>query len=101
MFIERNVFHLKFGAAKDAVSLWKNYLLKVQNSQQQIHARLLTDLTGRGYTIILELMYENYAELEPSKCSLTKQEGWKEFYQQFTPLCEYSERTQYKLEIGF
>jgi hypothetical protein len=100
MFVERNVFHLKFGTGKQAVSLWKDYLQKMDNVNNKIHARLLTDLTGRGYTIILELSYDNYAALEPSTCLLTKQDGWKEFYQQFVPLCEYSERTQYKLEIS-
>jgi hypothetical protein len=101
MFVERNVFHLKFGAAKQAVNLWKDYLQKVHVSDNTIRARLLTDITGRGYTIVLELSYSNYEELEPAKCSLTKKEGWKEFYQQFIPLCEYSERTQYKLELVY
>lgn len=101
MFIERNVFHIKFGASKQAVGLWKEYLQKVHGLDNAIHARLLTDITGRGYTIVLELSYSNYEELEPSKCSLTKKEGWKEFYQQFIPLCEYSERTQYKLESDY
>ena len=100
MFVERNVFHLKFGASKQAVGLWKEYLQKAHGLNNSIHARLLTDLTGRGYTIVLELSYEDYAGLEPSKCLLTQQQGWKEFYQQFIPLCEYSERTNYKLEIA-
>ena len=101
MFVERNVFHLKFGAAKQAVSLWKGYLEKAHFLNDKIHARLLTDITGRGYSIVLELSYDTFAELEPLKCSLTKLEGWKEFYQQFIPLCEFSERTQYKLEFSY
>jgi hypothetical protein len=101
MFVERNIFHLKFGMAKQAVTLWKDYLQKARGVDNNIHARLLTDITGRGYSIILELSYETYAELEPAKCSLIQKEGWKDFYQQFIPLCEYSERTQYKLELSF
>ena len=101
MFVERNIFHLKFGMAKQAVTLWKDYLQKACGLDNNIHARLFTDITGRGYSIILELSYETYAELEPAKCSLTQKEGWKDFYQQFIPLCEYSERTQYKLELSF
>ncbi|TKK65966.1 hypothetical protein FC093_18355 [Ilyomonas limi] len=87
--------------AKDAISLWREYLQKIQSINKSIHARLLTDITGRNYTIVLELSYTNYADLEPAKCLLTRQDGWKEFYQQFIPLCEFSERTQYKLEIDF
>lgn len=101
MFVERNVFHLKFGTSRQAIALWKDYLQKAHGLNNDIHARLLTDLTGRGYTIVLELSYDNYAGLEPSKCLLTQQQGWKEFYQQFNPLCEYSERTQYKLEVNY
>ena len=101
MFVERNVFHLKFGTSKQAITLWREYLQKAHSLNNEIHARLLTDLTGRGYTIVLELSYDNYAGLEPSKCLLTQQPGWKEFYQQFIPLCEYSERTQYKLEVSY
>ena len=48
MFVERNVFHLKFGAAKQAVDLWKAYLEKAHFLNNKIHARLLTDITGRG-----------------------------------------------------
>ena len=101
MFVERNVFHLKFGQAKQAIGLWKDYLEKVHHADNSIHARLFTDLTGRGYSIVLELSYNEYAELEPKKCLLTKQPGWAEFYQQFIPLCQYSERTLYKLELAY
>ena len=101
MFVERNVFHLKFGAARQALSLWKPFLEKAHYLNPAIHARLLTDITGRGYSLVLELGYETFAELEPSKCTLTSLEGWKEFYQQFIPLCEFSERTQYRLEVSY
>ena len=101
MYVERNVFHLKFGAARQAIIMWKDYLEKAHKLNNNIHARLLSDVTGRGYTIVLELSYDSFAELEPSLCSLTKTEGWKEFYQQFIPLCEFSERTQYKLEVNY
>jgi hypothetical protein len=101
MYVERNVFHLKFGAARQAINLWKDYLEKAHFLNDRIHVRLLTDITGRGYSLVLELSYETFAELEPSKCSLTKLEGWPAFYQQFIPLCEYSERKQFKLEVNY
>jgi hypothetical protein len=99
MFIERNVFNLKFGTARQALSLWKDYLQHARNADSKIRARLLSDLTGRGYTIVLELAYPAYEELEPAKCRLTQQEGWTAFYQQFIPYCESAERTLYKLEV--
>ena len=101
MFVERNVFHLKFGAARQALSIWRTFLEKAHYLDPNIHARLLTDITGRGYSLILELSYETNAEMEPSKCTLTRLEGWKEFYQQFIPLCEFSERTHYRIEVNY
>jgi hypothetical protein len=100
MFIERNEFHLKFGTAAEAKALWKDFLGKAVKENPSIKARLLSDLTGRGYTIVLELAYPTYAELEPSQCLLTNLPGWKAFYNQFIPLCEASHRTLYKLETS-
>jgi len=101
MYIERNVFQLKFGSAKPALNMWKAYLEQAHQTDSSIHARLLTDLSGPGYRIILELGYEAYADLEPQKCKLTQLSGWSEFYRQFIPLCERSDRTLYKLEQAF
>ncbi len=101
MFVERNIFHLKFGQARPAVNMWKEYLEKAHRENNNIHVRLLTDLSGRGYALILEQIFNTYAELEPSACALVNRSDWKEFYQQFIPYCESSERTLYKLQVAF
>ncbi len=99
MFIERNVFHLKFGQAREAVEKWRSFLQKATSEDKSIHVRLLTDLTGRGYTIILEQKFNSYAEFEPSKCSLVNRPDWKSFYEDFIPHCTFSERTLYQLRF--
>ncbi len=96
MFIERNTFHLKFGAGKEALRLWSDYLRSACEADPKLQVRLLTDLTGDAYVLVLEISYETYAELEPSLCRLTRQPGWKEFYEQFILLCERSHRVLYK-----
>jgi hypothetical protein len=101
MFVERNVFHLKFGQSKLAVPLWKEYLEKAHRENNTIHVRLLTDLSGRGYSLILEQYFDTYAEMEPSACALVNRPDWKEFYQQFIPYCESNERTLYKLQLAY
>ena len=101
MFIERNVFHLKFGQAKEAVNKWRKYLEKVTAEDKSIHVRLLTDLSGRGYTLVLEQIFNTYAELEPSKCTLVNRVDWKTFYDEFIPHCEFSERTLYQLQVEY
>lgn len=97
-YLERNVFHLKFGASKEAVPMWKEYLRKVHQRDDKIQARLLTDVSGPAYTLVLELTYETFAEAEPSVCRLTNQPDWKEFYQRFIPLCEKAERMYYRIQ---
>jgi hypothetical protein len=101
MFVERNVFSLKFGQAKTAVALWKDYLEKAHRDNNNIHVRMLTDLSGRGYTLIIEQIFNTYPELEPGACPLVNRPDWKEFYQQFIPYCESTERTLYKLQVAF
>ena len=58
MYIERNEFQLKFGGAKEALPMWKEYLSRVCSRDKNIHCRLLTDVSGPGYLIILEIEYE-------------------------------------------
>lgn len=100
MFIERNVFLLKFGKAGEALRLWRSFFQEAKSSIDGLHVRLLTDVSGKSYTLVLELGYESFAELEPAKCMLTQLPQWKEFYKEFILLCESSERTLYKTEIS-
>lgn len=101
MYVERNVFHLRFGASREAIPMWKDYLQKVQQRDKQVHARLLTDISGPAYTLVLEIEYESFSEMEPSACRLTNQPDWKEFYQRFIPYCEKAERTYYRKQVEF
>jgi len=101
MYIERNEFQLKFGGAKEALPMWKEYLSRIQGRDKNIHLRLLTDVSGPGYVIVLEIEYDTFAEAEPSQCRLTNQPDWREFYTKFIPLCESSKRTYYRLQVQF
>lgn len=101
MYIERNVFQIKFGMSKGAVELWREYLQHVHSRDNTIHVRLLTDVSGVAYNLIVEQTFETFADAEPSKCKLVQRDDWKEFYQKFIPYCERSERTYYKLQLDF
>lgn len=96
MYVERNVFYLKFGAAKTAAALWRAFLDTARQADPALRARLFTDLSGPAYVLVLELAYETYAELEPALCRLTRLAEWAEFYGRFGALCERSERTLYR-----
>lgn len=101
MYIERNEFHLKFGGSKEAIPMWRKYLEHVQQEDAGIHVRLLTDISGQSYTLIVEQLHETFSDAEPSQCRLVNRKDWREFYEKFIPLCENSTRTFYKLQMDF
>ena len=99
MIVERNEFRLKFGTSAVALNLWKDYLTVVRQEDPQIHVRILTDISGPAYTLIVELIHETFGEAEPTRCRLVQRNDWKDFYQKFIPLCEGSQRTYYKQQL--
>jgi hypothetical protein len=99
MVVERNEFRLKFGASAVALNLWKDYLNVVQNEDKKIRVRILTDISGPAYTLIVEQIHETFSEAEPTRCRLVQRSDWKAFYQKFIPLCDHSHRTFYKQQL--
>jgi hypothetical protein len=61
MVVVRNVFRLKFGKTREAVALVKEGLAIQQRvlSGVEFSTRLLTDVTGPFYTLVLELTVPN------------------------------------------
>ena len=55
MILVRNVFRLKFGKTKEAVALMKEGLAIQKRAGAPYTYRILTDLTGPFYTMVLEL----------------------------------------------
>jgi hypothetical protein len=91
MYIVREIFHLHFGRYRDAKTLideakQKNLLLQPPGS------RILTDFTGEGYRLIIELPYATLADYEADLKKELSGTGWKEWYEQFKTMIRYSER---------
>ena len=63
MFIVREIFHLQFGRYREAKQLVKEAVEKHLLSQPP-GSRVLTDFTGEGYRLIMELPYETLADYE-------------------------------------
>jgi hypothetical protein len=74
MIVVRNVFQLKFGKAREAVALMKQGIAiqKQALAGVDFSTRLLTDVTGPNYTLVLELTVPNLATFE---CTLLT--GWR------------------------
>lgn len=91
MYIVREIFHLHFGRYKDAKALIDEAKQK-QLLLQPPGFRMLTDFTGEGYRLILELPYATLAEYEADLKKELSGSGWKEWYEQFKQLVKSSER---------
>ncbi len=88
MVLVRDVFRLKFGKAKEAIALWKEGAKLLEKAAKGRKPRLLTDLTGSYYTLVLENTYENLGDFEEMGQNLLGTDTWKKWYQKFLPLAE-------------
>ena len=91
MYIVREIFHLQFGRYREAKALidegmQKHLLLQPSGS------RILTDFTGEGYRLIIELPYATLTDYETELKKVLGGTGWKDWYEKFKALIRYSER---------
>jgi hypothetical protein len=94
MIVVRNVFQLKFGKAREAIALIKQgvAIQKRALAGVDFSTRLLTDVTGSNYTLVLELTVPNLATFETSAPRLFGDKDWQANYQQMVPLVESGHR---------
>ena len=91
MYIVREIFHLQFGRYREAKTLIDEALQK-HLLLQPSGSRILTDFTGEGYRLIIELPYATLADYESDLKKELGGTGWKEWYEKFKPLMRFSER---------
>lgn len=82
MYIIRDIFHLRFGAYKEAKALLdeahsKGLLPEAKSS------RILSDFTGDSYRLIFEEGYDTLADYERSLQQSMGQADWKKWYEKF------------------
>jgi hypothetical protein len=92
MIVVRNVFHLKFGKAREAVAVMKEGLAIQKRLAPDASARLLTDLTGRHYTLVLELTVPSLAILEATTPRVFGDQEFQANYHKMAPLVESGHR---------
>ena len=91
MIVVRDIFQLKFGKAKEALALWKKGLPLVKKAGHQTD-RLLTDLAGPYYTLVLECAYPSLADYENAENKTRANPNWANWYQKFIPLVDSGRR---------
>lgn len=62
------------------------------------YARLLTDITGPSYQVIMEMHYRNMMDFGPKMGVWLSDQRLRDLHQRFIPLCEQAERTLFRME---
>ena len=92
MVVIRNVFRLKFGKAREAVALFKEGIAIQKRAGSaagvDFSTRLLTDVTGPFYTVVLELTVPSMGAFEAGAPRLMGDKDWQANYQKVTALVE-------------
>src|SRR5690349_18270087 len=88
MVVIRNVFQLKFGKAREALALVKEgvEIQKRALGGLEFSNRVLTDITGPFYTLVLELTLPSLGEFENSAPRLFGNKEWQANYEKLAPL---------------
>ena len=99
MIVIRNVFRLKFGKAREAVALFKEGIAiqKRLGTGVNFSTRLLTDVTGPFYTVVLELTVPSLTTFETEAPRFMGDKDWQANYQKITPLVESGYREIFTL----
>ncbi len=88
MIVVRNVFRLKFGKAKEAVALLKEGIAIQKRAGIEVNQRLMTDLVGTFYTVVLELTVSSMGALEANMSKVMGDKDWHAVYEKFSALAE-------------
>ncbi|GHF29297.1 hypothetical protein HNQ07_000880 [Deinococcus metalli] len=82
MIVVRNIFQLQFGKAKEGIPLLKEMAaLSPEGS-----VRILADVTGDFYTMVLEETAADLADVEARARAEMSHPSWGALYARFTPL---------------
>lgn len=92
MIVIRNVFRLKFGKAREAVALIKEGVAIQKRAGASFSARVLTDLTGPFYTVVLELTVPSLSAFETEAPRFMAEKDFQANYQKLVPLVESGKR---------
>jgi hypothetical protein len=92
MIVIRNVFRLKFGKAREGVALVKELVAIHKRGGASFSTRILTDLTGPFYTLVLELTLPNLSAFETEMPQRMGDKDFQATYQKLVPLVESGER---------
>ena len=97
MYLEREIFHAKVGKAGQLVKLFKE-IDKLTRGKKFKKARILTDLSGRYWTVVFEREVKSLDGLAAETRNLGKNPKLKALFKEYHDLVEGGYRELYKIE---
>jgi hypothetical protein len=97
MIVVRNVFQLKFGKAREATAIAKEGVALFKKMGFTKGSRVLTDLSGNFYTLVLENSFDSLTDFERAGKEAMGHDEWKSWYARFSPLCEGGHRELFSI----
>ncbi len=91
MILVRDIFQLKFGKMREAMDMWKQ-MINTMSQTGYMPDRMLTDLTGQYYTLVMESTYDNMGDFENSMKQEIGSDDWRRQYQKFVDLVDSGRR---------
>lgn len=92
MIVIRNTFRLKFGKAREAVALMKEATAIQKKLGMNHPVRILTDLTGTFYTLVLEITVPSLSAYETEVPKYMGDKKFQATYQKLVQLVESGSR---------
>jgi len=96
MILVRDIFSLRFGSMREALALWKEGQALMKASGH-VPSRLLTDLTGEYYTLVLESEFASLSEYEKGHGSAAMTDEFRAWYQKFSALVVSGKREMFSI----
>jgi hypothetical protein len=99
VIVERNTFRLKFGKAKESIALWKEIMEDAKKHENPPQMRMMTDLSGTSYTLVVEMMLKSFMDINPKNYVWVTNPVTQDLYHRFIPLCDSATREYFKIEM--
>lgn len=95
MITVRNVFQVKFGKGDEMVALAKE---RRQSLTPDLGMRILTDLSGPMFTVVLEFSAPSLAEWQKMQAEEFARPEFRAMFARMAPLIEMGRREYYTVE---
>jgi hypothetical protein len=92
MILVRNVFRLKFGKAREGIAALKETIAVAVRLGHEGQFRLLSDVTGDFYTLVLEVAYPDMSAFEQRAKRQLSDPQWRAAYEKVVPFVESGRR---------